>query len=180
MSSLTLVTLSFLVASVVVAAAARPDYSHVRDTISQLGESGASYGRLVSYAVFLPVGAIMSIVAWLAVSLDRDVALLALCLAIGYLGAASFRCDPGAPSRGSFRQSVHNACGRVQYLGGAYALYRIAVQHGPLTAAPAIVVVLVSAVTLVPGQWRVRGLIQRIAELTLFVSLSLSLWRSGS
>jgi hypothetical protein len=178
--TLSLVTLSYLIVAVLGIAAARPDYSHVRDTISQLGESGARLGRLTSYGVFVPVGMALAVVAYLAVPIDRDVALLAAALTAGYLGAGLFRCDPGAPSRGSWRQRVHNAFGRVQYLGGAYALYRLAVQAGPLTPAPALVVVIVSAVTFVPGQWRARGLLQRIAELTLFISLALSLRRSGA
>jgi hypothetical protein len=180
MSLLALATLSYLTAFVVGLAAARRDYSHVRDTISQLGESGARLGKLTSFAVFVPVGAAMALIAYLARPLDRDVALLACCLATGYLGAGLFRCDPGAPARGTWRQQLHNACGRVQYLGGAYALYRVAVQAGPLTAAPAVVVVVVCAATVVPGQWRVRGLVQRIAELTLFISLFLALRRSGA
>jgi hypothetical protein len=177
MSLLALTTLLYLTVAVVGVSAARPDYSHLRDTISQLGESGARLGALTSYGVFLPVGAALLVLAYRALSIDTDVALLAACLATGYLGAALFRCDPGAPSRGTWRQQVHNACGRLEYLGGAYALYRLAVQAGPLTVAPAAVVVLVSAVTLVPGQWRVRGLAQRIAELTLFISLTLALRR---
>lgn len=180
MFALALATVSYLTVAVIGIAATRPDYSHVRDTISQLGESGARLGGPTSYAVFLPVGAALAVLAYLALAIDRDVALLAVCMAAGYLGAALFRCDPGAPSRGSWRQHVHNAFGRVQYLGGAYALYRLAIQAGPLTAAPVVVVVLVSAVTLVPGQWRARGLLQRIAELTLFISLSLALRRSGA
>jgi hypothetical protein len=178
--TLSLFTLSYLTVAVVGFAWARPDYSHVRDTISQLGESGARFGRLTSYGVFVPVGLTLAVLAYLAVPIDRDIALLAAALTAGYLGAGLFRCDPGAPSRGSSRQRIHNAFGRVQYLGGAYALYRLAVQAGPLTPAPALVVVLVSAVTLVPGHWRVRGLIQRVAELTLFISLALALWRSGA
>jgi len=178
MSVLALATLSYLAVAVLGLAAVRVDYSHVRDTISQLGESRARFGQLTSLAVFLPVGAALSVLSYLALSLDRDVALLAACLAVGYLGAGLFRCDPGSPSRGTWRQQVHNACGRVEYLGGAYALYRLAVQSGPLSFAPAAVVVLVSSVTFVPGQWRVRGLVQRVAELTLFISLTLALRRS--
>lgn len=180
MFALSLVTLSYLTVAVLGIASARPGYSHVRDTISQLGESGARFGRLTSYGVFVPVGVALAVLAYLSVPIDGDVALLAAALTAGYLGAGFFRCDPGAPSRGSLRQRVHNAFGRVQYLGGAYALYRLAVQAGPLTPAPALVVVLVSAVTLVPGNWRVRGLFQRIAELTLFISLALALRRTGA
>jgi hypothetical protein len=180
MFTLALATLSYLTLAVVGLAAVRPGYSHIRDTISQLGEAGARFGRLTSYAVFLPVGVAMAGLAWVVLPRQREVGLLAVSLATGYLGAALFRCDPGSPSHGSFRQGLHNACGRMQYLGGAYALYRIAVKSGPLTAAPAVVIALVSAVTLMPGQWRVRGLVQRIAELTLFISLALALWRGGA
>ncbi|MEY4507880.1 MAG: hypothetical protein RLZZ450_2 [Pseudomonadota bacterium] len=180
MFMLALATLLYLTVSVVGVSAARPDYSHVRDTISQLGETGARLGPLTSYGVFLPVGFALAVIAYFSLAIDRHVALLAASLATGYLGGALFRCDPGAPSRGTWRQQVHNLCGQAEYLGGAYALYRTAVQAGPLTAAPAVVVVLVSAINVVTGQSRVRGLLQRIAELTLFISLALALLRSGA
>ena len=67
----------------------------------------------------------------------------------------------------------------MQYLGGACALYVIASQHGPLTWAPAVVVVLASSLTFLSGPWRVRGLLQRVAELTLFLALALAIQRSA-
>jgi hypothetical protein len=84
--------------------AQRSDYDHVRDTLSELGAQGAPAQRAVSWGVFLPVG-LAALVAG-ACTWPRALAAsgLALSLALGYLGAALFPCDPGAPLRGSRRQ----------------------------------------------------------------------------
>ena len=169
----------YLFVAIVVLAALRKDYRQVRDTISQLGESGAPRARLTSYGVFLPVGLTLAVIAYRVRSLEADIALLALGLAVGYAGAAVFPCDPGAPRRGSWRQQLHTACGWFEYLAGAYALYRIWRPHGVLSWAPAAIVVLVITASSLWQRWRVRGIAQRVAELTLFVSLALALARTG-
>ncbi len=38
--------------------ARKPGYSHIRDTISELGEMGSPIGWSVSYLGFLPIGAL--------------------------------------------------------------------------------------------------------------------------
>lgn len=159
--------------------AKRPGYSHLRHTISELGEVGAPHQRLVAFGVFLPVGALLVLVASLARLLAPEPALLALCIAIGYLVAALFPCDVGSPLSGTNRQAVHNLGGAVEYIGGAFALLRIAEHFGqPFRAAGFIVLAIAIAISLPPFA-AIRGLIQRIAELGLFGGLALALWRIG-
>jgi hypothetical protein len=174
---LVLGALLYLAVSVVLLAAARPDYSHVRDTISQLGESGAPRARRMSYGVFLPVGLALAFVSYALLSRSFDVALLAAGMAVGYLGAWLFPCDAGSPPWGTWRQVVHNCCGGVQYVVGGFALYRIRAQNGPLSWAPAAVIFCALVTPFALRRFGMLGLSQRVAELTLFISLALAIGR---
>jgi hypothetical protein len=109
----------------------RPGYSHVRHTISELGEIGSPSSQVVSLGVFLPVGVGCLVAArWSAGRLEgselsEGLSTLALSIAIGYVVGAIFRCDPGCPLAGSWRQGIHNLGGGIEYVGGAAGLWRI-------------------------------------------------------
>src|SRR5262245_17646556 len=47
-------------------ASRRPGYSHISNTISELGETGAAQAHLVAFGFFLPVGLIVWLALWLA------------------------------------------------------------------------------------------------------------------
>lgn len=178
--ALTVFAVTYLVAFLFLLGYKRPNYSHVRHTISELGEIGAPHRQFVAVGVFAPVGVFLLLVACLARFTAPASALLALCIAIGYLVAAVFPCDPGSPLSGSSRQAIHNLGGAVEYLGGAFALFRIAEHIGqPFRVAGFIVMGLAIAIS-VPLFSPVRGLLQRIAELCLFGGLALALWHSGN
>ncbi len=148
-------------------------YRHVRHTISELGAHGTQSSRLVSTGVFLPVGVLLAVAAYLAWTTAPEAALLCACIATGYLSAAVFPCDVGSPMTGSTRQQLHNLGGAVEYLGGAYALYALyAVQGEPYRLAAVVVVVALVGIG-IDNAW--RGLIQRIAEFTLFAALLMAL-----
>jgi len=157
----------------------KPNYSHVRHTISELGEIGAPHRQLVAVGVFAPVGVILLLAAYLTRSTAPESALLALCIAIGYLVAAMFPCDPGSPLSGTNRQAIHNLGGAVEYIGGAFALFRIAGLFGQPFQAMGFIVIGVAVAISLPVFSPVRGLIQRVAELCLFGGLALALWHSG-
>ncbi|MGH7971755.1 MAG: DUF998 domain-containing protein [Limisphaerales bacterium] len=84
-------------------ASLRSDYSHISNTISELGETGASHGHLVGFGLFLPVGLLVWLSLWL---MHREIsdrgASLALaamsCLGTGYVVSAFLPCDPGSAS----------------------------------------------------------------------------------
>lgn len=151
-----------------------PGYSHIRHTISELGETGAANARRVAYGVFLPFGLAMLAVYGLSRASHPSAADLAACLAVGYVGAALFPCDPGSPLTGSWRQSLHNLAGAVQYVGGAVVIWRMAPADA-LLGALALLVGAVAVLLSVPalGPW--RGGIQRVGEAALLVSLALAL-----
>ena len=152
-------------------------YSHFRHTISEIGESGAQHERFVAWGLFLPVGVVLLVVAWFARPAAPAVAALASCIAVGYVGAALFPCDPGSPLAGSMRQTLHNLAGAVQYVGGGFALMTLARESGqPFQAAGFLVLATAVGLSIVPSGAG-RGLLQRMAELCLFASLALAFWR---
>ncbi len=164
-----------LLATLVVFALRRPAYSHIRHTISELGEVGSADGRLVSLGVFLPLGLVLGGIALLRLETDVAVSQLAACLAIGYGVAAFFPCDPGSPLQGTTRQGIHNLGGAVEYVGGAMVLWKLGELNRIGYQGAAVVVGLAALGLSVPGLFSIRGLIQRIAEVILFAALVLSL-----
>ena len=158
----------------------RAGYSQVTHTISELGERGAPDERLVAFGLFLPVGLLASWIALLVARTSPALAALAGCLAVGYVVAAFFPCDPGSPLTGSFRQGAHNLGGAVQYLGGGFALVAAAEQVGAFEPIGYAVLGCTIAISLLPAD-SCRGIIQRFAESLLFGSLLAGVWLgSGS
>lgn len=153
-------------------------YDHFSKTISELGEYGSGYDKIVSFGVFLPVALISGIVAWLLRETHTPIALLALSIAIGYGVSAVFPCDPGSPLVGSVRQAVHNLGGGIEYIGGTLSLFWIAEYAGTLFRFAGGVVVVTTVLLSFKSPF--RGAIQRIAEFCLFASLVIALWTVNS
>ncbi|MGI9204025.1 MAG: DUF998 domain-containing protein [Woeseiaceae bacterium] len=160
---------AYLLSAIVWAARRKPGYSHVKQTISELAEYGSKHAWLVSVGVFLPVGAVLAVVAWQQHSSDNPVALLAISIATGYVTSAIFPCDPGSPMLGSFRQAVHNLGGGIQYVGGALSLLWISETAGPVFRA--IGLLIGACAVLLSFESQFRGIIQRLAETCLFSGL---------
>jgi hypothetical protein len=177
---LTLAVVLYLSAALLILGARKPAYSHARHTISELGESGAPQASLVTAGVFLPIGLAMLLAAWLARPLGFGTSALALCIAVGYLTAAAFPCDPGSPLSGSWRQALHNLGGAVQYGGGASVLLQMAGHAGQPFRAFGLCVIAALIALSVPPLASVRGLMQRVAEGCLFGGLALALWHAAN
>lgn len=169
-------------------ALARPEYSHIRHTISELGESGAPLASLVSFGFFLPTG----VLVWLAIVLaspcyahDRST-YVGLCtfasLGLGYVMAAFFPCDPGSRLIGSWPQQVHNVFGLVEYLGTGVGLMALGWSHTKIKSYLIGVALLGSGVVVLVGLALlstlsvadVRGLVQRVTEGILYGWLTLA------
>lgn len=180
--SVSLVAL-YLLVGIIWFAGRRSGYSHIRHTISELGETGAPDSRLVSLGLFAPVGA--GLLALAAMTLlgsgereqGESFGLLAAAVGIGYLGAAIVPCDPGSPISGSPGQDLHNLVGGIEYLGGALVLFA-ASQSGDgtpwhswwLMASAAVVGIVAISLTVQAGSPG-RGLVQRVGEVVLFGNL---------
>lgn len=169
---------TYLLASLIALAPRKAGYSHIKHSISEMGEIGAPHQRFVAFGLFLPIGLAMLLVAYLVRPDSSAASNLALCIAIGYIGAAAYPCDPASPLFSTTRQALHNIAGAVQYIGGGIALTTLAERFGePFETAGFIV--LVTAIALCfPSP--VRGIIQRIAETCLFGGLALVVWQIGA
>jgi hypothetical protein len=170
--AVTLLAAAYLAFGTVVLARRKRGYDHRRHTISELGETRARDQRFVALGFFLPIGLALLLVAyWLRVHSSAASA-LALAIAIGYIGAAIFPCDPGSPLTGSAKQSLHNLAGGIEYVGGGFALVTLARDLGqPFQLAGFVVLGAAIALTVLPTA-SVRGLVQRTAELCLFGGLA--------
>ncbi len=172
----TAITAAYLFASLLALAPRKPGYSHIKHSISELGEIGAPDQRFVAFGLFLSIGLVLLLVAYLLRPASPPAAALALCIAIGYLGAAAFPCDPGSPLSGSSRQAFHNLAGGVEYAGGGFALMTLAERLGqPFKLAGFVVLGAVIALSVLSSN-SVRGIIQRVAESCLFGGLAWAAW----
>jgi hypothetical protein len=162
-------------------ASLRPGYSHISSTISELGETGAPRAQQVSFGFFLPVGLLVWLALWLVwrEAPGRYVSLVLIALSslgAGYVAAAFFPCDSGAPLFGTWRTQVHNVVGFIDYAGTATDFLLIS-RHfaGRDTTFQAVVflvaglLVLMSVALLsVEATFPIRGAIQRVAEVIRF------------
>jgi uncharacterized protein DUF998 len=189
MSLLPATALSLAVLSAVLAAAVpiyygrrKPGYSHLRHTISELGEIGSPVGESVSYLGFISIGVslwLFLIVAAKLLPSEADVFFLLSLIGAGYVGGGIFRCDPDAPFTGSWRTTLHNVFGALEYLGAAAAFLELKRSEfwSPLSDVMSFAGGLV-LFCLPPLSFPhpLRGLIQRIAETTIFGGVVLVGW----
>ena len=167
-------------------ASLRPGYSHISNTISELGETGAPRARLVAFGFFLPVGLIVWLALWLAhrhrSRQETSLVLLALSgLGTGYVLSAFFPCDPGAPLFGSGRTLVHNAAALIDYGGTAFGFLLFcrccarhemrpqAIAFGIAAALGFLAMVLLG----LPSAFPLRGAVQRLGEFIQFTGVFL-------
>jgi hypothetical membrane protein len=161
----------------------QPDYSHVRDYISELGANGAPYAKWVNLLGFLPLGILVAVISFLLPTIlprTRLGLVASLCLlsvSVGYLGAVLAPCDSGCPAEGSTSQQIHNFLGLIEYLGAAISFLLFA---GALTRIPqwrkvgwlalftAITVLICFTLLILPDFQAWRGLWQRVAECAIF------------
>ena len=170
---------AYLFVCLFILAPKKPGYSQVKHTISEIGEVGAPNQHFVAFGLFLPIGLLMLLVAYLSQPTSMPSAALALCIAIGYLVAAAFPCDSGSPISGTARQAIHNLGGAVEYVGGGSALMTLSESFGqPFKMAGFVVFAAVVALSVMPST-SVRGIIQRVAELCLFGGVAVSVWQTS-
>jgi hypothetical protein len=181
--------LVFAVLSSVLAAAVptyygsrKPGYSHLRHTISELGEMGSPIGKSVSYFGFIAIGVSLWLFLIIAAKLlpsQSDVFFLLSLVGAGYVGGGIFRCDPEAPFIGSWRTALHNIFAALEYFGaaGAFLTLKRSEFWSPLSEvmsyAGGIVFFCLAAISF-PHPF--RGLIQRIAETIIFGGVVLIGW----
>lgn len=169
-----------------------PGYSHVSQFISELGAIDAPYGTIVSLGTFLPAGVLMML-ACLALTTRvpptrgarLGLAMVAL-IGLSWIVAAFAPCDTGCPAEGSPRQAMHNLAGVIGYVGGgvgflvlAAALRRAGASASRVacTAALGVLLVVGLAFMAAPELAPVRGVLQRVMEVTASAWILATAWR---
>ncbi|WP_171092336.1 DUF998 domain-containing protein [Usitatibacter rugosus] len=157
----------------------KPGYSHLRHTISELGEVGSPVGAQVSYVGFVSIALLLwlflVVAAQSAPGGSSEVFWMLSLVGVGYFGGAIFRCDSGAPAFGTWRNTLHNVFGALGYLGAAaaFSTLRFSSYWAPLSdvmgyAVPLVLVCLLG----LSFPHGFRGLIQRVAETTIFAGVA--------
>jgi len=173
-------------------AALKPGYSPVSQYISELGASGSAHARLISVFGFIPVGVLAAMLLWASAPLvpvsgaSRLGYWLLMFEPLAWIGSALAPCDLGCPSTGSLSQSLHTLLGLFTYVGTALGLVLLATTPAISTstrllwiALAALWLLLFALMALPPLQpW--RGLLQRLAEWSVYSALCISAWRLGN
>jgi len=164
------------------------DYSSLSRYISELGANGAPYQLFVNTSLFLPVGFAILLLVYLIYTnivngekLMRAKGLLALPGA-AYVGSVFLPCEPGCPLlTTSPIQIIHNILGLMQYTGAIsgiaiWANWFKKMDTGFYKVASwgAVFFIVTGAIgMLIPHFTEFRGLLQRLADYSYFVWLSL-------
>lgn len=160
----------YLIFGVYFYAQKRPAYSHLKHSISELGENGSDFEKQVGFIVFVPVGLGFLLLAGLSYADNWPAAVLAGAMGFGYFLSAFFPCDPGTPMSGSWKNSIHNLVGGIAYITMAYQLKELIDQQVGWYAEVAFVALAVFLFNFIIG-WpkQVVGLTQRMAETAVFL-----------
>lgn len=158
-----------------------PSFDHRRQMISELGQLGGPFARMVSFGVFLPIGlATLLLGAWFWSRANADESLkaaaaLAACVGASYVLAALFPIAPERPWLSHTDQLLHMLGGLFQYPGGGLAALLAArvlpAPWRPLALVACIAMWLFVLGFAVPALARERGLLQRAAEAAQFLAL---------
>jgi hypothetical membrane protein len=114
-----------LTAVVIICASLRPNYSHTKQFISELGARGTPNAEIMNFAGFVPAGILL---AGFGVSLAsirprrRGSVLAAMCITlfgIGIAFAGIYSCDPGCPHRdASAEATLHDRVTSLAFTSG--------------------------------------------------------------
>ena len=113
-------------ALIATAGALRPDFNHLTDYVSELGERGSATEALMNYAAFGFTGFLYLCFAGALLATFRDgwlpiaAALLIALDGIGRIGAGAFPCDPGCV-RVSQTQDLHRLFATLGFCSGILA-----------------------------------------------------------
>lgn len=189
---LPMASLAWLSASVLIAGALRPGYSHSAQFMSELGARGTSGAWAMNVFGFIPAELLMlGFIALAATMVRRNAfALIGLAglsvYALGLIVGALAPCDPGCrPAAPSVTHEIHMLAGMVAYLSGLIGIAILALAAGRAGAHRLMIIGLACAagglgllVNLDPDFAQV-GLIQRSLEALIYGWLILlGLWLS--
>jgi hypothetical membrane protein len=171
---------------VILCAALRPEYSHLTQFMSELGESGGPHASLMNFLGFIPSGLLLAgfgvSLAFLrpSTAFSLAAATLIAIFGLGITAAGAYSCDPGCPREGiSFEATVHRVVSVIAFIAGivgtalwAYRFrglpaWRSLRHYSAVTSAAALVLLLVLNASVESRAY--SGLWQRLFLATLYV-----------
>ena len=186
---LILVLVSFYLAVLFGGAWLKTDFSHTGQYISELNARGSAWSWQIGYFGFLPLG-IIGLALLLAVAPHTKLTgvshlgyWLLAAEPIAYIGSAFAPCDLGCPSTGSLSQNIHNVLSVATLCATTSGLVFLSLNQrlslagrvGWLVLATTFATIYTLALVPDLDQW--RGLMQRLAEGTLYGCLCVAGWR---
>ena len=167
---LTIIIYLFLVCGIFFYAKKRPAYSHLKHTISELGEAGSTCEKSVGFRVFMPVGLGCFLLAGFTYQDNWPASVLLGAMGFGYFFSAFFPCDPGTPMSGTWKNSIHNLVGGMAYVTMGYHLKALIDQQLGLFPEVAFIALAMFLFNFIIG-WpkQLVGLTQRLAETAVFL-----------
>ncbi len=171
---------------VTLCAALRPEYSHVTQFMSELGESTGPHAALMNFLGFIPSGLFLAAFGVSLASLRPHTRLsfaataLITVFGLGIVGAGVYSCDPGCPRQGlSSEATVHQVVSIIAFIAGVFGIALWAYQFRELpawqslwrysaaTSAAALVLLLILNASVESRAF--TGVWQRLFLLTLYV-----------
>lgn len=186
--ALAIASVLYAVTFYVVGAWLKPGYSHSANFISELNATGTPWAQVLGLFGFVPLGLILAAFLLVAFPVARLAGpsragfLLLWSQPVAFIGAAMAPCDPGC-SGGSALQQVHDLLGLVTYLAAAAAFFLLSF-HVLLSARgrsylrfAAVAWLGLFVLMLVPELASIRGMLQRVADGLLWITVLLVAWR---
>lgn len=166
-----------------------PDYSLVANYISELGARGQPWGEVISIAGFVSIGVLIGAFVIMAAPIaqvegaSRLGCWLLFSQAIAYVGAGLAPCDSGCPQSGSISQVIHNWIALFTYIAAGVGFFLLA--RAPKLGKAAsrgfvlggVFWLAAFALMLEPAFSGWAGLLQRLAEMVLWITLLFIAWR---
>ena len=179
----------FYVVVVYGGASLKDDYSHFSQYISELNALDTSWSWQIGYLGFLPLGLLGVLLLLIVVSQaklsgsSQIGSWLLVAEPVAYIGSAFAPCDLGCLSTGSLSQNTHNLLSLVTLPVTTLGLVLLSLDKRLTLVkrigwlALAVTFITLYALALVPDLAPWRGLLQRVAEGTLYGCLCLVGWR---
>ena len=187
---LLLVSILYVIGFYFIGSAIKPGYSQISNFVSEYNATGTAWAKTLTYAGFAATAAILAaflitVSPLLKVSgASRLGAWLLWSVPASYFSAVIAPCDTGCPLEGSTSQLVHNFLAIVTYfgIGASIFLISLATEFGNfklrrgflLLTGIAFPVVFFLMVQPELAPW--GGLLQRLLDVALAISLVLVVW----
>ena len=173
-----------------IGSAVKPGYSQLSNFVSEYNATGTPWANVLTYAGFVATTTLLSGFLFAAAPLAQVSGISRLgfwllwSVPASYFLAVIAPCDAGCPIEGSISQTLHNVLGIVAYLGMGISLVLVAFAPGfnafkcrryfMLLTGVACPLIFIAMLQPDLAPW--RGLLQRLLDLALALSLILITW----